>query len=69
MATVPAKDLAEKIRNRQNGLSLEYPVFMHRFTRDEATGKQRNNKKITCLVWTHVEAEFSRVTFKYEQSF
>ena len=51
MATVPAKDIAKKIRNRQHGLSLEYQVFTHKFTRNEATPKQRNNKKITFLVW------------------
>lgn len=57
MATVPAKDIAKKIRNRQHGLSLEYPVFKHKFTRNEATPEQRNNKKITFLVWKQNSVE------------
>lgn len=57
MATVPAKHIAKKIRNRQHGLSLEYPVFTHKFTRNEATPKQRNNKKITFLVWKQNSVE------------
>ena len=57
MATVPAKDIAKKIRNRQHGLSLEYPVFTHKFTRNEATPEQRNNKKITFLVWKQNSVE------------
>ena len=62
MVTVPAKDLATKIRYEATSISLKCLVFTHRYTR--MGDQQRNNKKISFLAYkcgSRIESSSARL--------